>query len=158
MVLEQLYLLKFWECLCRRSGHLSQDDHDFCIRVMPFPQTRLEVCCNLEHFVALTVLTASTFHMKIFHRSEITEISFHEKGFFKFGITKKLFKRWKNRTLDNLCTVAFLCKNSSFKILKLFCHRRRRQTLGRHSVRSSLSHIASDALLGLIISNVSISA
>ena len=30
--------------------------HDICSSVMPFPQTRPEVCRNFEYFVALSVL------------------------------------------------------------------------------------------------------
>ena len=32
---------------------------DFCIRVIPFPQMRPEVCCNHECFVALNECTGS---------------------------------------------------------------------------------------------------
>ena len=28
---------------------------DFCIRVMPFPQTRLKFCYNAEYYVALSI-------------------------------------------------------------------------------------------------------
>ena len=35
-----------------RVGDLWLYVHDLCMRVMPFLQTRPDICCNLEYFVA----------------------------------------------------------------------------------------------------------
>ena len=52
MILEPTFS-SFRTWLCRSSGHLSLYVHDFCICLMPFPQTQTEVCC--DHFTAVNL-------------------------------------------------------------------------------------------------------
>ena len=49
----ELNSFHFRKWLCRSSGHLELSVHDFCIRIMPFPTTRREICCYLEYFASL---------------------------------------------------------------------------------------------------------
>ena len=54
MALEQFF--SFSNMVKQIEWTLQLHVHDACMRVMPFPETRLEVCSNLEYLVAFTLL------------------------------------------------------------------------------------------------------